>query len=120
MLGKKIRSFRHSLAGLRVVWKEESNFKLAIVCGTMAVLAATILEISAVEWLAVILSIGFVLSVETLNTALEESCDMVKNDPDPHIAKIKDLGSAAVLLASIASLLVGIIIFLPKVATLAW
>ncbi len=114
MLEKKLRSFGYSLAGLRIVWKEESNFRLAVVCGILTILAAAILQISKVEWLVVFLCIGFVLMAETLNTALEEFCDMVKNDPDPHIEKIKDLGSAAVLIASTTSLIAAVIIFVPR------
>ena len=57
--------------------------------------------------------IGFVLTAETFNTALEELCDKFQPEHDPHIAKIKDLAAAAVLVSSITALIVGLIIYVP-------
>src|SRR3989344_1137357 len=112
---KMIVSIRYALKGIVIAWREEINFRIDVVCALLALGLGWFFSISAVEWLIVIILIGFVLSAEAFNTALEEFCDMVKGDPDPHIAKIKDLGAAAVLIAATASLFVGAIIFLPKV-----
>ena len=57
--------------------------------------------------------IGFVLTAETFNTALEELCDKFQPTHDPHIGKIKDLAAAAVLVSSITALIVGLIIYVP-------
>ena len=86
----------------------------AVVLAVAAFVLSWFLAISAVEWIIVILMIGFVLAAEAFNTALEELCDKFKTDPDPHIAKIKDLSAAAVLIASATALIAGIIIFVPR------
>jgi|SRR3989344_1786900 len=116
MLEKKVQSVRHALTGLKTAWFEEHNFRIEIVCGVAAVILGWFLQISREEFLILFLLIGFVLATEALNTALEEFCDMVRSSPDPHIAKIKDLGAAAVLLASFTSLFVGALIFIPHLA----
>ncbi len=119
MLDRKVNSLRNAFAGLVVAWKEEHNFRLEIVCGILAILAAWFLNVSHLEFIIILLLIGFVLSAEALNTALEEFCDMVQRNPDPHIAKIKDLAAAAVLIASFTSLIVGAAIFIPHLASLS-
>ncbi len=119
MLDKKVNSLRNALAGLVVAWKEEINFRIEIGCGVLAVAAALLLGISQAELLIILFLIGFVLSAEALNTALEEFCDMVQKNHDPHIAKIKDLAAAAVLIASFTALVIGAAIFIPYIAALS-
>ncbi|MBI2613114.1 diacylglycerol kinase family protein [Candidatus Kaiserbacteria bacterium] len=116
MLGRKKVGFAEALTGIGIAFREESNFKIQIGLGILVLAAGWFFRISPVEWLIVIVCIGFVLSAEVFNTALEEFCDMYKSDPDPHIAKIKDLAAGAVLIASIAAFIIGIIIFLPYIA----
>ena len=113
MLDKKVNSLRNALSGLSIAWKEEANFRIQIACGVVAIIAAWFLGVSQMDFLIIILLIGFVLSAEALNTALEEFCDMVQRNPDPHIAKIKDLAAAAVLIASFTALVIGAAIFIP-------
>ncbi len=114
-LGKNACSFRYSWNGLRIAWREETNFRIGVVCAALALLLSYVLRLSQVEFIIVVLTIALVLMAEIFNTALEEFCDMVKNDPDPHIAKIKDLAAAASSIAVYAALIIGLIIFSPHV-----
>ena len=107
--------FRYALKGLQIAWTEERNFRIELALATLALALSFFLDISTTEWLIVLVLIGLVLSAEMLNTSLEEFCDMVKGDPDPHIAKIKDLAAAGVLVASSTALVAGLIIFVPKI-----
>lgn len=113
MIRKKLESLGHAFSGLLIAWREEMNFKLEIACGIAAIALGFVLQISQNEFVIVVLLIGFVLTTEALNTALEEFCDMVKSEHDPHIAKIKDLAAAAVLISSITALVIGTVIFIP-------
>lgn len=113
-LDRNIYGFRYALTGIKVAWREEINFKIQVGCALVALFLAWFFRVSPIEWMVIIFLIGSVLSAEAFNTALEEFCDMVKNDPDPHIAKIKDLAAAAVFIASATALVVGVIIFLPR------
>ncbi len=118
MLRKKIDNIRYALRGIQIAWQEELSFKIQVAAMVLAIVLASLLRVSQVEWLMTILAIGFVLSAEAFNTALEELCDKFKTDPDPHIGKIKDLAAAAVLIASLSALVVGAIIFVPKIVAL--
>jgi diacylglycerol kinase len=119
MLGKKLRSFRNAFEGIKIAWREEFNFRVQVVLMIAALILSWFFAISPTEWIIVLFLIGFVLSAEAFNTALEELCDKFKTDPDPHIAKIKDLAAAAVLIASATALIIGAIIFVPRFLSLS-
>lgn len=104
-----------ALNGLRVAWHDEFNFRFHVLSTVTVLAAGWYLDLTKSEWVAVIIVIGIVLTAESFNTALEEFCDMVKSDPDPHIGKIKDLAAAAVLLAAITAAAVGLLIFIPHI-----
>ncbi|OGG73664.1 hypothetical protein A3A40_03305 [Candidatus Kaiserbacteria bacterium RIFCSPLOWO2_01_FULL_54_20] len=114
MLEKKIHNVRFAINGIKIAWREEFSFKLEVFAALLVALLGWFFAISTIEWLTVVFMIGLVLSAEVFNTALEELCDKFQSDPDPHIAKIKDLAAAAVLLASATAFIVGVIIFLPR------
>ena len=104
--------------GLKIAWKEESNFRFQIVWGTLTLLLAIILDLTTIEFVIVISMVGLVLTAELLNTALEELCDKFQPTHDPHIAKIKDLAAAAVFVSAITAFIVGLIIFIPHLLLL--
>jgi diacylglycerol kinase len=113
LLERKVKSLGYALKGLSIAWKEEFNFRIELFCGLLALALAFYLDVSHLEFIVILFMIGFVLSAEALNTALEEFCDMARPSPDPHVAKIKDLAAAAVFIASVTALLVGSFIFVP-------
>ena len=114
----KVHNFLYAINGVKIAWREEGSFKVLAIAGALALLLSWWLGISPSEWTIMVLLIGLVLAAEFVNTALEELCDMYKSDPDPHIGKIKDLAAAAVLMTSIAAFVIGLIIFIPRIALL--
>lgn len=75
-------------------------------------------RIDVIEWVAILFAIGFVLTTEIINTALENICDLISKERNERIKTIKDLSAAAVLISAITALVIGIIVFLPKLFTL--
>ncbi len=118
MIRRKLKSLGFALTGITIAWREEFNFRFEILCAAGTLATGWYFAITSMEWMLVVAMIGGVLTAESFNTALEEFCDMVKGDPDPHIAKIKDLAAAAVLIATIAAFVVGCIIFIPHIIAL--
>jgi diacylglycerol kinase len=113
MLSRLAQGVGYALAGLVLAWREELNFKIEIVGALLALALAYLLDLSSTESALIVLAIAGVLAVEALNTALEELCDKFQPTHDPHIAKIKDLAAAAVLIASFGALVVGVLVFAP-------
>jgi undecaprenol kinase/diacylglycerol kinase (ATP) len=118
MLKRKAASVGFALKGIKIAFKEETNFQIQLFLGLVAILFGWHYHISTAEWLFVIGACGLVLTAELFNTALEELCDMLRATHDPHVAKIKDLAAGAVLVASFTALLIGLIIFVPKIFNL--
>ena len=118
MIAKRIRSFGYAITGIKLAWRGEVNFRAEVVLGVMALAAGIFFNISYLEWLVLLGWCAVVLMAEAFNTALEELCDMLRTTHDPHVAKIKDLAAAAVLIASVGALLTGCMIFVPRILAL--
>lgn len=114
-LNRFLLGFVHAGRGLAMATRER-NFRFHLVA-TLAVVALAVgLEVTALEWTLLLLSIFWVLAMEAMNTALEALADRVSRDHDPLIGRAKDLAAGAVLLSALGAALVGLIIFLPKLA----
>jgi diacylglycerol kinase len=115
MKQKTGRSFINAITGLGYFFRHENNGRIQSAIGIGVLAMAVFLRISTMEWLAVLICIGSVLSLEMLNSALEKLCDLVQPGFHPQIKIIKDLAAGAVLWASVLSALIGTVIFLPKI-----
>ncbi|MDB5244597.1 MAG: hypothetical protein JWN18_467 [Parcubacteria group bacterium] len=105
------KSFVYAFAGFRLAMAQELSFKIEIICAIVAIVLSELLELSGLEFAAIVLSITGVLAAELFNTALEELCDKFQPTHDPHIKKIKDLAAAAVLVISGGAVVIGLTIF---------
>lgn len=114
-LRKRIKSFAYAFAGLRLVFRQEHNAWIHATAAICVVVAGFLFRISQLEWIAVVICIAMVISAEIINSSLERMADFVQPERDDRIKEIKDLGAAAVLVCAIASTIVGIVIFLPKI-----
>lgn len=110
---KIFKSFRHAFRGLKYVLKNEQNFQIEILIGVFVVVLMFILDIRDWQKVALLLVIFSVLVIELINTILERVVDILKPRVHPYAQLIKDVMAAAVLIASIAAVVTGIIIFYP-------
>lgn len=111
-------SWVYSYYGLAYAYKYEQSMFIHFIATIFAVVMGLILEISLTEWLLIFISIGMVLAIELINTAIEATVDLVTLDINP-LAKIaKDTGSAAALVVSIIAFVIGMIVFAPKIIDL--
>lgn len=115
-MSRRLRSsFRFAIEGVAYVIRTQPNMKIHLVMGTLAVLLGFYFQISEPEWLALILVIGFVLILEVVNTAVETLVDLYTEEYH-HLAKAsKDTAAGAVFLMACVSVIVGLIIFGPRV-----
>ena len=104
-------SFACAFRGIAALLKSEIHARVHLAATIFALVLGWWLEISAGEWIAVILSIGMVWTAEALNTAIEYVADLAHPEEHPEVKKLKDLAAAAVLFASIAALVVGLSVF---------
>jgi diacylglycerol kinase len=109
-----LRSFVIGAAGLAHAIRTEQNMRIHCVIAVGVIAAGFVLKVAAWEWVALVLSIGLVISAECLNTALERLADRVSQESHPLLKQAKDCGSAAVLVLATSAAVVGCLIFGPK------
>jgi diacylglycerol kinase len=117
-LMQHLKSFVYAFNGLKVLMKEEVNARIHLIITIIVILAGFLFKISISEWLFISVSIGFVFVVEILNTAIENISDFISPEKNDKIKKIKDLSAAAVLISALTAVVVGLIVFLPRIIVL--
>lgn len=105
-LRKRIESFTYAFRGIREFIALGANAKIQLVVAFAVIGLGWILSFTLNEWVAITLCIGFVLSAEAMNTALEELANEVTEERKESIRKVKDIAAGSVLIASIASFVV--------------
>ena len=113
-LPKVLRSFWFAGQGIIDLFRYENNAKVHLTAAVLVVVMGVWLGLSVTEWALISTQIGLVLAAEGFNTALEKLCDRVTTEHDPLIRAAKDLASGAVMILCIVAVLVGLLIFGPK------
>lgn len=114
---KFFNSFVYAWQGM-LYGLEETNMKFHLVIGLIVVILGLLFSISPVEWIIIILCIALVISVELINTAIEDVCDAITaihTDSYKKMGRPKDIGAGAVLIISLAASIIGIIVFTPYI-----
>lgn len=115
MAHRRILSFQYAFSGIYQAFKSEPHMKFHILVAFLVLLTGWYFQITRLEWLIVLLTIGFVISLELTNTAIEKVVDSFTTDIHPGAKFAKDVASGAVLVASITAAIIGLIIFLPYI-----
>lgn len=117
-LRARIKSVTHAWRGIGLLIKTVHNLWGHIFFAILSVYLGVILHISSVEWLILVLTIGMVLATEAINSALEIDIDLTSPEYHPYARDTKDIAAGAVLIAVLTAIVVGAILFLPKIFVL--
>ena len=110
-----LKSFSHACRGIVYAFRHERNFRIQVVIAVLVWLAAVWFPLQAWQRIIILLLIMTVLTLELVNTIFERIIDVVKPQLATFVREIKDLMSAAVFLASLFALAIGLFIFWPYV-----
>jgi diacylglycerol kinase len=110
----RFRAFRYAFAGIKYAFGQP-NFRIQLTLGVVALLLAALFRLPLTDWLALILVSLAVLTLEMLNTVIEAVVDLISPDYHPLAKTAKDVAAGAVLLGAIASVIVGVFIFVPRI-----
>ena len=113
-MNKRIKSFGFAFKGIKTVFTSEANMKIHVFIAILVLICGVIFNLSVTEWVLCLGCFGLVISMEMINTALENLVDLVSPEHHPLAGKVKDMAAGAVLVAAIISSIIGLIIFLPK------
>ena len=117
--GRLVRSFGHAFRGIGILLRTQANARIHAVATVLVVGAGFWFGISRGEWCAVAAVTGLVWAAEGMNTAIETVVDLVSPEPHPLAGRAKDVAAGAVLCAALAALVIGLLIFGPRVWVLA-
>lgn len=115
---KFFRSFKYAFEGIVTGIKEEQNMKIHIAIMILVIIFGIILKISKIEWIICITLFGLVISMELINTAVENTVDLITKEKNEQAKNAKDVAAGAVLVSAISSAIIGVIIFIPKVLSI--
>ena len=110
----RIKSVRYTIIGAHKLITTEHSVMVQSSIAVLLIFAGFYYDISREEWMMQILSTGLVLAIEGMNTAVEKICDFIHPEYHEKIGFIKDIAGGAVLFAAIASIVIGLLIYVPK------
>ena len=112
------RKFRDAFRGIKEGVRGQSSFFVHFFIAAAVVVAGVVLGMDCVEWCVLLLCIAGVLTAEMFNSALESMAKAITGESDPHLGNSLDIGSAAVLVASIGAAIVGTVVFAHRLLVL--
>jgi diacylglycerol kinase len=115
---KRIKSFGFALKGFVWLFRFEHNARIHLFALFIAIGAGFFFQITKEEWSSILIVSGFVLSAEAFNSSIEFLADEVSLEKRDKIGKAKDLAATGVLIAALVALIIGLIIFYPKIISL--
>jgi len=111
----RAKSFTFAFRGIGLLFRTQHNSWVQLFFTFLIVFLGVFFGISSTEWIFIVLSIGLVLSAEAFNTAFEFDIDLTSPTYHPYARDTKDVAAGAVLITTTMAIIVGLIIFLPKI-----
>ena len=110
----RLKSISFAVKGAVKLITTEHSIMVQSSIALLMIIAGFYFKINATEWLFQTLSIGLVMSIEGLNTAIEKIADFIHPEYHSKIGFIKDISAGAVLFAALTAIVIGLIIYVPK------
>ncbi len=114
-ISNRIKSFGFAIEGIITFFKTQHNAWIHAFAALIVVVLGFALNVNNAEWCFLITAIALVFISEMLNTAIEFLTDIVSPDYNLKAKKVKDVAAGAVLISALAALVIGVIVFLPKI-----
>ena len=114
---KIIKSFKYAFEGISCAFQSERNMKIHIFVMLLISIFGIFFKLSTLEWIICIICFALVIGGELFNTAIEITVDLITTEINDKAKKIKDISAGAVLVFAIGSMIVGLIIFVPKIVS---
>ncbi|WP_257346035.1 diacylglycerol kinase family protein [Pseudalkalibacillus decolorationis] len=111
MINKVANSFRYAFQGIKEGWRNELNFRIHCICAVGTIILAYLFQFGIVKWMVLLITIGVVISLELINSAVERTVDLVTKEYHPIAKQAKDLAAASVFIFSLVAVIIGILLF---------
>jgi len=114
----RLKSFRYAWEGIVSFFRWEHNAQIHLAITVLVLVLSVTLKLANWEAIAVVFSVALVWVAEMFNTVVEKTMDFISTATHPQVKMIKDISAGAVLVTAIAALIIGCIVFIPKLLTL--
>ena len=111
----RMKGMRYAFQGALILLKTEASIQAQFTIGLIMTGAGFYYEITPTEWILQTMAIGIVMSIEALNTAVEEIADFIHPEFHRKIGLIKDIAAGGVFIAAFAAIIIGAIIYIPRI-----
>jgi len=111
----RLKAVTYAAKGFWILITSENSIIAQVIIAIIMAIIGFVMNISAIEWMFQLLAICIVLVAESLNTAIEKMADFIHPDYHKQIGKIKDISAGAAFFAAIFAVIIGFIIYLPKI-----
>ena len=108
------RSFLFACQGVREAVRTERNIRIHLAMALVVILFGWYFSLNAMEWLFILAAIAGTITLELVNSAIERVVDLATDQIHPLAKQAKDMAAGAVFIYALFSIVVGLIIFLPK------
>lgn len=113
-------SLGYAVLGLGTAVKNERNLRIHLLAVVLVSTVSTFLSLTAMEWVALTLTMGMVIAAELVNTAIEAVVDLACPHSHPLAAVAKNAAAAAVLVTAIVAVAIAWLLLWPKIAVWLW
>ena len=111
----RIRSFGYAINGIFTVFKTQHNAWIHLVATLVVIMLGAWFGLTNIEWCLIGIAITLVLIAEMFNTAIEMIMDKISPERSEETGKIKDIAAGAVLVAASVAVVIGALVFVPKI-----
>lgn len=109
-----LKSFKFASAGIKDAMSSEPNLRFHIIAAIFTISAGIYFKFNNLEFTILIFTILSVISLELINTLVEKIVDMHSNEISEEARIIKDISAGMVLISSVGAIIIGALLFLPK------
>jgi diacylglycerol kinase (ATP) len=110
-----VRSFGYAFEGVSIMLRTQPNFLVHVTAAVVVIVLGLLVGLTPIEMALVVLTVGLVLILECVNTALESVCDLVSPGYHDLVKRAKDVSAAAVLIGAAAAVAIAALLFAPHV-----
>lgn len=108
----RLKSFQYAFEGVLQFFRTEHNALLHLLAAMGVIVLAVVVGVSETEAIALVIAVALVWITEMVNTCIEKAVDLITEEYHPQVKIIKDISAGAVLVAAMAALLIGLIVFI--------
>lgn len=106
-----MKSFIHALRGIWAAVKSEPHMRFHLISSLLVIIAGFFFHVEPSDWMALIFSMGLVITAELINSAIEDMVNLVSPEIQPLAGRIKDMAAGAVLVSAITAAVIGVMVF---------